>query len=245
MVNQCGTVFTAYSNNFTMNFCESPSLLREPKSDWVALGSPAQFIVNATGTLLTYQWQFNGSPIDGATNSVYRINSVTKQDEGYYTAIIKDKCGTIMKSRLANLGICPELVIKNFSPLVQATVGTKVVVSIDAYVASGNLHYYWYREYSDKFLSLTSQLTFEKFSAGDYGRYVVVVQTSCYPISVNRTVLISDKPFMIIQNPPGTLSMFRGDTATIGVTLLSTCVQYSNTLMTEDPKKLTNFNAVS
>lgn len=81
-----------------------PSIVTQPVSQSVSLGSPATFSVAATGTSLTYQWQFDGNNIANATDSSYTIASAQNTNIGYYSVIVSNALGTATSST-ANLTI--------------------------------------------------------------------------------------------------------------------------------------------
>jgi len=73
-----------------------PSITQQPESVAVLEGETATFSVVAAGSLpLTYQWQFNGQEIPGATNKTLTIENVTPDQAGTYTVVIKNPAGTI------------------------------------------------------------------------------------------------------------------------------------------------------
>ena len=51
------------------------------------------FTVSATGAPLTYQWEFNGAPISGATASSYTISSVQTNNAGNYSVVVSNPSG--------------------------------------------------------------------------------------------------------------------------------------------------------
>ena len=59
-----------------------------PQTNTVISGLPATFLASVIGPVPTgYQWQFNGTNINNATNSDYTIASVSLNDVGNYTVI--------------------------------------------------------------------------------------------------------------------------------------------------------------
>jgi hypothetical protein len=58
--------------------------------------SLVRFQINASGTKpLFYQWQFNGTDIDGATNSYYFINDISTNQGGGYRVIVSNAVGSV------------------------------------------------------------------------------------------------------------------------------------------------------
>ncbi|HOK76896.1 MAG TPA: CARDB domain-containing protein, partial [Verrucomicrobiota bacterium] len=73
---------------------DAPTIVRHPANQEVVRGRPAWFGVTANGTSpFEYQWQLNGSDIQGATNSVLRIASATTADSGAYQVVVRNKYG--------------------------------------------------------------------------------------------------------------------------------------------------------
>src|SRR5690349_17401465 len=73
-----------------------PPVILAPLSNVVAsLGSEASFIVQAEGTVpLTFQWQFNGQNLPGATNSWLSITNIEFFNAGDYNVTVSNANGT-------------------------------------------------------------------------------------------------------------------------------------------------------
>ncbi len=81
-----------------------PTLVANPTSVTVYEGDDAEFSVVAEGRELTYQWYFNGEPIEGATSSKIIITEVVEQKAGGYTVSVSNEKGTVT-SQPANLNV--------------------------------------------------------------------------------------------------------------------------------------------
>ena len=87
----------------------APVIGTQPNSLSINIGSAATFSVAATGTgTVTYQWQFNGAAIPGATNASYTVASPTVTDVGAYKAVVSDVTGSTT-SLLSILTITPSI----------------------------------------------------------------------------------------------------------------------------------------
>jgi len=59
-------------------------------------GTNVEIEVNASGTPpLLYQWRFNGNNIDGATNRIYSIGTISTNQTGGYKVIVSNIAGTV------------------------------------------------------------------------------------------------------------------------------------------------------
>ena len=81
-----------------------PTLVTNPTSITVYEGDNAEFSVVAEGQELTYQWYFNETLIEGATDSKIVITEVVEQDAGSYTVAVSNEKGTVT-SQPANLNV--------------------------------------------------------------------------------------------------------------------------------------------
>ena len=71
----------------------------------VVLGQPATFTVTATGDNLMYQWQKDGSDIDGANSATYAIAAIAERDEGMYQCVVSNAANSVT-SIAASLTVC-------------------------------------------------------------------------------------------------------------------------------------------
>ena len=104
--NQIGDYRVVITNNFGMVTSEVASLLVDvpvgatilfqPYGDTVPAGNDFNFTVVATGTPpLSYQWFFDGTAIDGATNHTLTLTNVQSGAAGGYTVRVQDLSSTV------------------------------------------------------------------------------------------------------------------------------------------------------
>jgi hypothetical protein len=77
-----------------------PLLITEqPLSQTISAGSSATFTVGASGpTPLSYQWNYGGTVITGATSSVLTLSGVTTNQAGIYTVLVSSTNDSVLSS---------------------------------------------------------------------------------------------------------------------------------------------------
>ena len=76
-----------------------PVITNQPASVSMASGGAITFSVAATGLgPLSYQWKFNGTDIQGATNATLVLSSVDSSSQGIYTVRVSDTYGGALSS---------------------------------------------------------------------------------------------------------------------------------------------------
>src|SRR6202035_1970453 len=76
----------------------APAITLQPMAQSVAAGQAATFSVANTGTApMTYQWSRNGSPIIGATSSLYTTALTAASDNGsQFTVLVSNSAGNVV-----------------------------------------------------------------------------------------------------------------------------------------------------
>jgi hypothetical protein len=96
LTNLAGSVTSAMA---TVTVIIPPAIVTQPQTQTVLAGQNAAFSVNATGTgPLSYHWNFNGTPLTGATNSVLILSNVLTGAKGNYTLVVTNSAGSITSS---------------------------------------------------------------------------------------------------------------------------------------------------
>ena len=142
--NAGGTVYSSAAK-LTVNNVTKPVITAQPKNTSAVKGSTATFSVTATGTGLTYQWQY--SKDDGATWNTWSgktASSVTANavnNSGWlYRCIVKNAAGSVTSSS-AKLTVISAPVIKTQPKAVTAVKGDTATFSVTA--TGTGLTYQW------------------------------------------------------------------------------------------------------
>jgi cyclophilin family peptidyl-prolyl cis-trans isomerase len=99
-----------------------PTILSEPQSLTVNNASTATFTVVADTNALTYQWQFNGAAIAGATNASLYLDDVATIQAGSYTVVVSSIDTSVTSAPPAVLTLVPGTIVRFiFSGLLTGT----------------------------------------------------------------------------------------------------------------------------
>jgi hypothetical protein len=170
-----------------------PSIVNPPASISGIVGGNANFIVGAAGTPpLSYQWFFNGSSLDGQTNKLLALNSLTAEQSGGYRVVITNVFGAVT-SAVASL-----LVDQPFN----ATILSQPygdTISVGGYfnfsvVAAGDppLMYQWFLGSQAINSATNSNLMLTNVQTTDAGTYTVQVKNNSSSVwSLPATLAVS------------------------------------------------------
>jgi hypothetical protein len=166
------------STNAMLTVYVPPGIQAQPQNLTVTQGQNAPFSVVANGSApLSYQWNFNGAALSGATTSALALTSARGTDAGSYTVVVTNPAGSVT-SQLATLtvDVPPSITTQPQSQTVVQGQNASLAVA-----ASGTapLCYQWYLNGS----SLggggnSSALTVNNIGTNNTGNYTVVVNNN-------------------------------------------------------------------
>jgi Reelin subrepeat B/Immunoglobulin domain len=117
-------------DNVTVETEPIPSILAQPASQTVPVGSNATFTVLAGGaTPLDYQWQCNGKDIPGATDASLTLTNLQVADSGNYRVVVTNAFSSIISSVATLAVLAPLGQAVNAPGLVWSTSGNAPWVS--------------------------------------------------------------------------------------------------------------------
>ncbi|MCF7668604.1 MAG: immunoglobulin domain-containing protein [Verrucomicrobia bacterium] len=162
------------SKPFNLTVLELPKITKQPEDATLVLGESTVFEVAAESIApLSYQWQFNGEDIDGATSEKLELSNVKTNDAGGYRAVVKNKLGAV-PSKEAKLTVNVPPVITEQPGWYTRPAGTNVTFDIKA-EGTEPLRYQW-KFFGTNIASATNpELQITNISTNDAGVYSVVV----------------------------------------------------------------------
>ncbi len=193
--NSCGNVT---SNVATLSINDNTSITQQPSNITVCNGDNATFTVSATGTNLSYQWQFNGSNISNATSSSYTINNVSSTNAGNYTCVITGDCGSVT-SNTASLSVNDNTAITQQPSDADVCEGDNATFTVSA--TGTNLSYQWQFNGNNIAGATSSSYTVNSVSSSDLGDYSCVVTGDCGTVTSNTATLSTNSGITITQQP--------------------------------------------
>jgi hypothetical protein len=164
---------------------------------------------------LSYQWQFNGSPVLAATESVFNVVSAQPADAGTYSVLVTNAYGTMLSSN-ATLTVLfpPAIVTQPQSQTVLA--GTNVILSVTV-TSSPPSACQWKFNGTNLAGATTTALTLTNVQLKDAGNYSLAATNSLgYALSSNATLTVHAPPSVTVQ-PQGQVGFWgRSITMTVG-----------------------------
>eukprot|EP00029_Vermamoeba_vermiformis_P002351 TRINITY_DN1272_c0_g1_i1.p1 TRINITY_DN1272_c0_g1~~TRINITY_DN1272_c0_g1_i1.p1 ORF type:complete len:1576 (-),score=141.06 TRINITY_DN1272_c0_g1_i1:63-4790(-) len=203
-----------FSASFSIR-CEPLIINQHPKNTSALVGSQAQFGTSVSGSRISYQWLFNGLSISGAHQSTYLIPAAQLSNGGQYSVRLLDACQASVTSNPATLRVCPPIVVRQFSPILRAEVGSPFTLQVDA--TGQDLQFTWRKE--ERILSRANSLNFANFQTEDFGQYSVIIEDDCGQ-HTELQVMLYNSPFAITANPPSETFLFVGDSIQLHVQVL-------------------------
>ena len=215
--NSAGTVTSAAASLTVTAAPVAPSITGQPFAKPVTAGDTATFTVEATGTVpMRYQWKKNGTPIDGATNSIYTTPATLLTDSGTeYSVEVSNEAGTASSS-VGILTVTTKPAITT-QPAAQTVIaGQTATFTVDA-AGTAPLRYQWKKNGTNIDGATGSSYTSPATQLADSGApYSVEVSNEQGTVTSNASILTVTKG-PAITTEPVSLAVDPGATATFSV----------------------------
>ncbi|HKS38179.1 MAG TPA: immunoglobulin domain-containing protein, partial [Verrucomicrobiae bacterium] len=189
-----GTVHLNYGLNIP------PTINQQPLSQTVPLGATATFNVFASGVPApSYQWQFNGVNLDGATNNSLTLNNVQPSQAGTYRVLVSNAAATVTSAEAVLTEIEPPAIATQ--PQSQTVVaGTNAAFSV-AVGGTAPFSFQW-RFGSVTLSGATNQtLNLTNVQPAAAGGYSVVVGNAAGTTTSSNAALTVISPPVITMQP--------------------------------------------
>jgi Leucine-rich repeat (LRR) protein len=212
VTNVAGTLASAVA---TLTVWAPPAISLQPASRTNLTGTSASFSVTATGTApLSYQWQFGGAPISGATTSTLILNNVQLSETGNYSVTITNVAGSLTSSAAALTVWAPPAITAQPQSATNIA-GTTANFSVSA-TGTAPLSYQWQFNGVNLDGANGSTLTLNNVQPGAAGNYTVVITNVGGTLtSAAASLTVWVPPF--ISTPPISQTVIAGSNAAFNV----------------------------
>ncbi len=188
-----------------------------PSQSYLVVGGDLTLSLSQTlNPSTTYQWQFNGTNLPGATGPTLVLSDVTTNDSGLYRVTLSSAF-EVVTTPPAVVQVVDRLTIFNHPRNTNAPAGSNVTLSVTA-VSPLPVTYQWQRHSTNVPGATNSSLSFTNVQydphTGDYR--VLVSDTTSNVWSETATLLVLIRP--VITNQPVALTVLQGGTAIFTVT---------------------------
>ena len=206
-----------YYDDLTFRAANDPWIIEQPVNQSVNPGQSAFFATVAVGT--SYQWQFNGNNIAGATASSYTIGSVAATNAGNYACVITGTNGAIATAPAVLTITGPPSITAQPSSLT-ITQNQSATFSVSA-VGTMPLTYQWQFNTAPISGAASTSYTVTNAQSTNAGNYTVVVtNTLGGATSSVATLTVLVPPSITVQ--PQSKVVATGSCATFSVTATGT-----------------------
>jgi len=189
---------------------DAPAVVGSPSNLVVVLGDTATFSVEATGTPeLVYQWSFNGTNLDGATNNTLLLTNVQPADAGLYAARVANAYGSDTSSNATLTVNEPAQIVEQ--PTNQATLPGGTASFAVVAVGTPELSYQWISNGTNLDGATNSWLSLTNVQPGDAGQYAVQVINQYGSDTSSNAMLVVNEPARITVQPSDQALLASGD----------------------------------
>ena len=205
-----------------------PRVTTQPSSKTITAGQTATFTMTATGTApLSYQWSLNGTPISGATSSIYTTPAETTSANGaQFTVVVSNSAGNVTSSA-AVLTVNPAPVAPSITtqPSSQTiTAGQTATFSVTA-TGTAPLSYQWRQNGTTISGATSSTYTTPAETTSASGAQFTVLVTNTAGNATSSAAVLTVNPAPVapsITSQPSSVTITAGQTATFSVTATGT-----------------------
>lgn len=216
--------YVGYSGGFALRVAEAPQFVQHPQSTNVTVGGEIRLAAQVNGTEpITFQWQLEGQPINGATNKSLVITGVQFENRGQYKLVASNEWGTVTSlgalvavTRPANLAPIVKL-IEPIDGVVRRNLNP-VLFRAGVYDPDGRVTRVVFRVNGAQVQEVIKEPFEMMWTPSAPGIYAVTAQAfdnlGASRISIESKVVIASDP-VIVQQPGPTLNIAENSDLTL------------------------------
>jgi uncharacterized delta-60 repeat protein len=181
----------------------APTIVTQPISQSVIVGSVVNFSVGATGTPpLSYQWRKDGANISGATAASLALSNVQTNQSGNYTVVVRNSAGSVTSVvAVLTVTIEPTPPFIATEPADLTVVGGQTAVFTVSAGGTTPLRYQWIRNDSNLPGRINPTLVLSNAQPANAGEYRVVVMNALGAVTSRVATLTVILPPGITMQP--------------------------------------------
>ncbi|MBN1980952.1 MAG: immunoglobulin domain-containing protein [Chitinivibrionales bacterium] len=204
-----------------------PGITKHPENKTGVVGEKASFVVEATGTNLTYQWKKGTQEISGATMNTYTTGALVKEDNNAtYTCMVKNSAGS-KESNPATLSV-HYIEFKKHPQNQEVEAGKSVSFSVEV-ESNPSPRYQWLKGGSDISGATSAAYTIQEVKLEDnnqsFSCKVSLENSQLTQTSQAGQLKVKDGAITITAHPQSK-SVKKGETVTFTVAATGTSLKY-------------------
>lgn len=172
-----------------------PTITSQPSNQSVQIGSAVNFSVGYTGdSPLKFQWYKNDVAIEGQTNSIFVISSVSESDAGSYKITVKNDGGSVTSSAAiltVIVPVAPTIITQPENKTVEVDGSASLSVQAEG---TQPLVYTWYKDGAAVPISMGSMLSIMSAKTSDEGIYSVKISNMMGSVTSNDVTVTVTTP---------------------------------------------------
>ncbi|MFC2090109.1 immunoglobulin domain-containing protein [Bacteroidota bacterium] len=241
IISGAGSCSSVQSNTVSLDVLEEVVINEQPDAVSTCEGLTADFSVDASGSIVGYQWKRNGSDISGASLSDVSLSNLVNADGGSITVVIDGRCGD--KETNAVQLVVDEAIVVNSAPTqnIQSCEGQNVILEIDA--DGTNLIYTWFKDGTAINNETDSDLVLANVTETNKGDYFCQIANSCEPPEITTLIKLSILDSVKVEIEPESKSACVGNDVSFSV-VASGASSYKWTLNGTDLTEGTTYQGV-
>jgi len=205
----------------TLTVWAPPSIAAQPASRTNIVGTVASFSVAALGTPApAYQWRLDGSPVTGATSSVFSIPGVQISDEGVYSVVASNAAGAVVSAGASLTVWAPPFIVQN--PLPAEVFEGQSVSFLVAASGTAPMSYQWRLNGTSLVGATNSRYTITNALISQGGAYSAIASNMAGSVTSSIALLTVSPAAPIVGAQPVGGTIAQGESWTFSVDVSGT-----------------------